>query len=118
MLFTVIYSYGGSYNNSSSCTETDSAPDCPNVLLLTGGKRKDQREILKQIGSSGELSHESIVFSGGNNWKESTVPETQFSFDGHDDQPIAGNLDGLGNLKQLSIPETQKFPTPQETSDR
>ena len=118
MTFTFIYSYGGTYDNSSSCTETDSAPDNQDILLLTGGKRKDQREILKHIASSSKLSHESIVFSGGNIRKESTVPETQFSFDGDNDQPIAGNLDGLGNLKQFSIPETQKFSTPQETSDK
>ena len=116
---TLIYSYGtNNYNDSSSCTETDSAPDVPNILLLTGGKRKDQRKILKQITSSSELSHESIVFSGGNTRKEPTGPETQFSFDGHDDQPIAGNLAGIGNVKEFSIPETQQFSTPQEASDK
>ena len=85
---------------------------------MTGSKRKDQRKILKQITSSSELSHESIVFSGGNTRKEPTVPETQFSFDGHDDQPIAGNLAGIGNVKEFSIPETQQFSTPQEASDK
>ena len=37
-----------------------------------------------------------------------TVSESQFSFDAHNDPAIAGNVDGIGNLKEFSIPETQQ----------
>ena len=39
---------------------------------------------------------------------ETTVTESQFSFDAHNDPAIAGNVDGIGNLKEFSIPEMQQ----------
>ena len=37
-----------------------------------------------------------------------TVTESQFSFDAHNDPAIAGNVDGIGNLKEFLIPEMQQ----------
>ena len=37
-----------------------------------------------------------------------TVSESQFSFDVHNEPVIAGNVDGIGNLKEFSIPEMQQ----------
>ena len=34
--------------------------------------------------------------------------ESQFSFDAHNDPAIASNVDGISNLKEFSIPETQQ----------
>ena len=55
-----------------------------------------------------ELSNDSFVFTGGKVHNRHTVSESQFSFDAHNDPPIAGNVDGIGNLKEFSIPETQQ----------
>ena len=85
--------------------ETDSAPDS---IVLTGHKRKQQRKIVKEITSSSELSNESFVFTGGKVHNRTTVTESQFSFDAHNDPAIAGNVDGIGNLKEFSIPEMQQ----------
>ena len=88
-----------------SCTETDSAPDS---IVLTGHKRKQQRKILKEITNNSELSNDSFVFTGGKVRNHTTVTESQFSFDAHNDPAIASNEDGIGILKELSIPETQQ----------
>ena len=55
---------------------------------------------------SSEDSDESFVFTGGNT-KRNFVPETQFEFDGQD-LALAGNVDGIGNIEQFAIPETEK----------
>ena len=93
------------FDNLSSCTETDSTPDS---IVLTGHKHKQQRKIVKEITSSSELSNESFVFTGGKVCNRTTVTESQFSFDAHNDPAIAGNVDGIDNLKEFSIPETQQ----------
>ena len=88
-----------------SCRETDSAPDS---IVLTGHKRKQQRKIVKEITSSSELSNDSFVFTGGKVRNRVTVTESQFSFDAHNDPAIAGYVDGIGKLKEFSIPEMQQ----------
>ena len=55
---------------------------------------------------SSEDSDESFVFTGGNK-KRNFVPETQFEFDDQD-LALAGNVDGIGNIEQFAIPETEK----------
>ena len=101
----LIFSYANDSDNLSSCMETDSAPDS---IVLTGQKRKQQRKIVKDLTSSSELSNDSFVFTGGKVHNRHTVSESQFSFDAHNDPPIASNVDGIGNLKEFSIPETQQ----------
>ena len=48
------------------------------------------------------------MFTGGKVRNQTTVTESQFSFDAHNDPAIAGNVDGIGNLKEFSIPEMQQ----------
>ena len=48
------------------------------------------------------------MFTGGKVRNRVTVIESQFSFDAHNDPAIASNVDGIGNLKEFSIPETQQ----------
>ena len=85
--------------------ETDSTP---NSIVLTGHKCKQQRKIVKEITSSSELSNDSFVFTGGKVRNRVTVTESQFSFDAHNNPAIASNVDGIGNLKEFSIPEMQQ----------
>ena len=47
-----------------------------------------------------------FVFTGGNK-KRNFVPETQFEFDDQD-LALAGNVDGIGNIEQFAIAETEK----------
>ena len=101
----LIFSYANDSDNVSSCMETDSAPDS---IVLTGHKLKQQRKIVKQLTSSSEFSNDSFVFTGGKMRNCHTVSKSQFSFDPHNDPAIAGNVDGIGNLKEFSIPETQQ----------
>ena len=101
----LIFSYVNDDDNLSSCTETDSAPDS---IVLTGHKCKQQRKIVNEITSSSELSNDSFVFTGAKVHNRATITESQFSFNAHNDTAIAGNVDGFGNLKEFSIPETQQ----------
>ena len=78
------------------------------TVLFMGHKRKQQRKIVKDLTSSSELSNDSFVFTGGKVRNRHTVSESQFSFDAHNDPAIASNVDGIGNLKEFSIPETQQ----------
>ena len=48
------------------------------------------------------------MFTRGKVRNHTTVTESQFSFDAHNDPAIAGNVDGIGNLKEFSIPEMQQ----------
>ena len=48
------------------------------------------------------------MFTGGKVRNRVTVTESQFSFDAHNDPAIASNMDGIGNLKEFSIPEMQQ----------
>ena len=48
------------------------------------------------------------MFTGGKVRNRIRVTESQFSFDAYNDPAIAGNVDGIGNLKEFSIPETQQ----------
>ena len=55
---------------------------------------------------SSEDSDKSFVFTGGNK-KRNFVPETQFEFN-DEDLALAGNVDGIGNIEEFAIPETEK----------
>ena len=48
------------------------------------------------------------MFTGGKVCNHATVTKSQFSFDAHNNPAIASNVDGIGNLKEFSIPEMQQ----------